>query len=63
MSSPAGKFVSDAPGMGARKTDDSYQQVAKHEPEVLMRFLDFCAGKIHREQGSRPGEAVPERIQ
>jgi len=52
MSSPAGKFVTDASGMCEQQTDEalSYMQVANLEPRALMRSLEFCAGKIHGER-------------
>lgn len=54
MSSPAGKFASE--GFGGI-------QVADLEPQELMQFLEFCAGKIHGEQNPRNSETAPARIQ
>jgi hypothetical protein len=55
MSSPARKVVREASGTCEQKTDEvfSYMEVANFEPQELMEFLEFCAGKIHGERTSR----------
>jgi hypothetical protein len=65
MSSPAGKFVSEASETYKQKPDEisSYMQIAKLEPQELMRFLEFCLGKIHEEENSGIGESTSKRIQ
>jgi hypothetical protein len=52
MSSAAGKFVTNASGMYEQQHDEffSHMQGANLEPQELMRFLEFCAGKIHGER-------------
>ena len=52
MSSPAGIFVPNASAMSEQQTDEvfSHMQVANLEPQELMRFLEFCAAKIHGEE-------------
>ncbi len=52
MSSPAGNFVPNASAMSEQQTDEVFSclKVANLEPQELMRFLEFCAGKIHGER-------------
>jgi hypothetical protein len=55
MSSPAGRFVSEASEACEQKTGEvfNYMQVANFEPQEFMEFLDFCASKIHGKRNSR----------
>ena len=48
MLSPAGKFVRESSEKVEQKSDETYSnmQVAQLEPQELMEFLEFCAGKI-----------------
>ena len=64
MSNPAGKFVTYASGMCEQQTDKvlSRMQVANLEPQELMRFLEFCSGKIH-EQTFQNSKLPSKRIQ
>ena len=51
MSSPAREIRSNVRHTGADEIS-GYMQIAKLEPQELMRFLEFCLGKIHEEVGS-----------
>lgn len=60
MSSPAGEIVTEASGADEIS---GHMQIAKLEPQELMRFLEFCLGKIREGVGSPIGAPTSERIQ
>jgi hypothetical protein len=62
MSSPAGKLVNETEAYKLKR-DEVSNPIAKLEPQELMRFLEFCAGKIREEENSRTGGPTPKRIQ
>jgi hypothetical protein len=65
MSSPAGRFGSQATeACGTAEAEEFNQmQVAKFEPQELVKFLEFCAAKIHSEQLSRKSKHASGKIQ
>jgi hypothetical protein len=65
MSSPSGEIVTEAFGAYRERPDEvlGHMQIAKFEPQELMRFLEFCLGKIREEVGSRISEPTSKRVQ
>ena len=60
MSSPARETVTEASGADEIS---GHMQIAKLEPQELMRFLEFCLGKIRDGVGSPMSEPTSKRIQ
>lgn len=53
MLSPAGRQLPEESERRQRADEIfSNMEVARFEPQQLMEFLEFCAGKIHAEQTS-----------
>jgi hypothetical protein len=48
MQSPAKQFVREVSGTAEQNSDGMFSnvQIASLEPQELMEFLEFCAGKI-----------------